>query len=226
MMGDETTGISRREEYAEATRQAIVAAARQLFREHGFFSTKVSDIAALARVAPATVYAVCGGKQGLLHTIVDESSTAQIVADLLSRIEQVDDPAAIIALVAAVVRAMRESSADIMHVLLATAPHDEAAAKSLAIATARYRGAFEPIARRLAELDALQAGIDVEAAVDVMWFYFGYAGLFTLHDDNGWTYERAERWLRREASRALLRNGAEASSKEEHRPQPPIADGS
>src|SRR5216683_2194712 len=49
-----------------ATRQAIVGAARQLFSERGYFATKVDDVAALARVAPATVYAVSGGKQGLL----------------------------------------------------------------------------------------------------------------------------------------------------------------
>ena len=48
-------GIKRREEYAQATRQAIVDAARRLFSERGYFSTKVDDIAALARVAPATV---------------------------------------------------------------------------------------------------------------------------------------------------------------------------
>ena len=52
--------MSRREEYAEATRQAIVGAARRLFSERGYFATKVDDIAALARVAPATVYAVSG----------------------------------------------------------------------------------------------------------------------------------------------------------------------
>jgi hypothetical protein len=39
----------------------------------------------------------------------------------------------------------------------------------------------------------------------VFWFYFGYPGLSTLHDENGSSYERAEQWLCREASRALLR---------------------
>jgi hypothetical protein len=54
-------------------------------------------------------------------------------------------------------------------------------------------------------LGALREGMDVKQAADVFWFYFGYAGLFTLVDDNGWSYERAERWLCEEASRALLR---------------------
>jgi hypothetical protein len=43
--------------------------------------------------------------------------------------------------------------------------------------------------------------IDLNQAVDVFWFYFGYSGLFTLHDENGWSYEWAEHWLCREASR-------------------------
>ena len=58
----------------EATRQAIVKAARQLFSERGYFATKVDDVAALARVAPATVYAVSGGKQGLLRTLTETAT--------------------------------------------------------------------------------------------------------------------------------------------------------
>ncbi len=206
MSEDQSASPNRREEYAQATRQAIVEAARRLFSERGYFATKVTDIAALARVAPATVYAVSGGKQGLLRTIVDIWSTAPIVADTLDRIATLDDPAEVMSLIASVVRIMRETSSDVMRVLLSTAPNDAAAAKNLEIATARYRGAFEPVARRLAELDALKPGIDEREALDVLWFYFGYAGMFTLHDENGWSYERTERWLRGQASRALLRD--------------------
>src|SRR5579862_4900790 len=39
------------------------------FIEQVFFVTNVDEIAALARVASATVYAVSGGKQILLHTV-------------------------------------------------------------------------------------------------------------------------------------------------------------
>jgi hypothetical protein len=39
----------------------------------------------------------------------------------------------------------------------------------------------------------------------VLWFYFGYSALFTLHDENGWSYARAEEFLCQQASRALLR---------------------
>jgi AcrR family transcriptional regulator len=205
-----TPGLSRREEYAEATRQAIVEAARRLFAEHGYFCTKVDEIAALARVSPATVYAVSGGKHGLLCTLMESWTTAPIVAATIGSIEELDDPAAILRLLAATCRRMREEFGDIMRVLLATAPHDRPVSESLATATARYRQAFVPIAQRLADLGALHEGLDVNQAVDVLWFYFGYSALFTLHDENGWSYERAEQWLCDEARRALLRSRAKS----------------
>jgi AcrR family transcriptional regulator len=205
MADGQNAGISRREEYAEATRCAIVAAARRLFSERGYFATKVDDIAASARVAPATVYAVSGGKQGLLRTLMETAITDPIVQTTIGRVEQLDDPAAILSLVSATVRNMRQESGDVMRVLLNTAPHDKAVFENLAIATARYRSAFEPIARRLMDLGALREDLELTDAIDVFWFYFGYSGLFTLHDENGWSFERAEHWLCREASRALLR---------------------
>jgi hypothetical protein len=64
------------------------------------------------------------------------------------------------------------------------------------------------MARRLIDLGALREEFDLNQAVDVFWFYFGYSGLFTPHEENGWSYERAEHWLCYKASRALLRDSA------------------
>jgi hypothetical protein len=47
--------------------------------------------------------------------------------------------------------------------------------------------------------------MDLNQAVEVLWFYFGDSGLFTLVDGNDWSYDRAEKWLCDEASYALLR---------------------
>ena len=88
--------------------------------------------------------------------------------------------------------------------MLATAPHDPAVATALEAATSVYRKAFIPVAKRLAKLGALRRGIDVANAVDLFWFYFGYTSYFTLHDDNAWPYEQAERWLADQACRELL----------------------
>lgn len=196
--------MTRRQEYAQATRQAIIDAARKLFAERGYFATKVDDIAAEARVAPATVYAVTGGKQGLLSELITTWTTDPVVEATLSRIAEATDPGQIIDEVAAASRQMREQFADVIRVMLSTAPHDPAVAGQLATATAVYRAAFAPVAERLAQLGALRPGTDAGHAVDVLWFYFGYSSYFTLHDDNGWSYRRAERWLAGQARRELL----------------------
>ncbi|GII27997.1 TetR/AcrR family transcriptional regulator [Planotetraspora mira] len=196
--------VSRRAEYAEATRQAIIDAARTLFGEKGFFATKVDDIAAAARVAPATVYAVGGGKQGLLGTLMDVWTTAPIVADNIERIGRLEDAHAILRTVATVTREMRQEFGDIMRVMIATAPHDPGVAESLATATARYRAGNGFAARRMADLGALRPGLDARDAEDILWLYFGYAGFFALVDDNKWSYEKAERWLLEASSHALF----------------------
>lgn len=196
--------MSRRDEYAQATRQAILDSARRLFAERGYFATKVEDLAVEARVAPATVYAVTGGKYGLLTELIRIWTTDPIVEATTIHIGKVGDPVAIIRELAAGSRRMREQYADIMRVVLATAPHDQAVATELKAATSVYRRAFIPIAERLVKLGALRRGLDVAYAVDVFWFYFGYASYFSLHDDNGWAYERAEHWLADQACRELL----------------------
>jgi AcrR family transcriptional regulator len=53
---------------------------RRLFAENGFFQTKVEQIARLSRVSPATVYAQCGGKHGLLRSLMDSWTQAPMIA--------------------------------------------------------------------------------------------------------------------------------------------------
>jgi len=197
---------SRRQEYAEATRRAIVDAARKLFSERGYFATKVDDIAALARVAPATVYAVSAGKHGLLRTLMDIWTTAPVVETTVRRVEELNEGEAIIRLVAATCCSMRQEYGDIIRVILNTAPNDSAVAETLATATERYREALVRIGGHMAALGVLWEGVDLAQTVDVLWFYFGYEALFTLVDDNGWSYERAEKWLGDQACHALLRS--------------------
>jgi AcrR family transcriptional regulator len=199
--------VSRRAEYAEATRQAAVDAARRLFRDKGYFATTVNEIAAEARVSPATVYAVNGGKQGLLRTLIDVWSAAPEVAVATEHIENLEDPVEILRYTTALTRQMRLDYGDIMRVVIAAAPHDGTAAEGLGLGTRRYRVGIGVAARRLAELGALRDGMDADTALDIMWFYLGYAGFFTLVDDNGWSYAKAEKWLFDTVSQALLPPG-------------------
>jgi AcrR family transcriptional regulator len=194
----------RRAEYAALTRQAIIDTARMLFAANGFFATTVEDIARGARVAPATVYAVCGGKHGLLHTLMDQWQSAPIIQVTYDQIAAIEDGEEILRVTAAGTREVREQWGDVMRVALATAPHDPRAAQSLAGVTASYRQGMELTARRLADIGGLSSGVSVAAATDILWFYFGYSSYFTLTDENGWTLAKAEKWLLGQARSALL----------------------
>ena len=197
--------MTRREQYAEQTRRAILAAARGLFSKRGYFSTTVDDIAKEANVAPVTVYVAVGGKSGLLRTLTDQWSAAPILEATYVLIRESNDPVEILGLVASTARRIREEFGDIVILMLATAPHDKDVSESLTLATSRYRTSIGNVARRLMELQALRQGTTEDHAVDVLWFFFGYWGLYTLHVENGWTYDRAERWLSDAAIKTLLR---------------------
>ena len=204
-MAGKTSTVSRRAEYAEATRRAIIAAARQLFVERGYTATKVDEVAALARVSPATVYAVAGGKQGLLHTLVDDWTQAPEVDEAYGAIEASATADGVLDIVASTCRRMRSDWGDVMKIVVGTAPIDETAAATLRTATERYRAGTLLAARRLADLGALKPGVTVDDANDMLWFFFGYSGCFTLMDDNGWSADRSEEWLREMAAIAVLR---------------------
>jgi AcrR family transcriptional regulator len=197
----------RRQEYAEATRQAIIDAARQLFAERGYFATRVEDIAVAARVAPATVYAGFKNKFGLIQAMVDAWSTAPSISATDEVIVALEDPVAIIRRVSAGARGMREEYGDTMRTLVATAPNDEAVAAIMREANIVYRDALTRIAERIEDVGTLREGVDVTRATDILWLYFGYAGLFVMHDDNGWTWDEAEEWLANQAVHALLADG-------------------
>ncbi|EOD67372.1 TetR/AcrR family transcriptional regulator [Amycolatopsis vancoresmycina] len=195
----------RRAEYAAATRQAIHDAARELFVAKGYFATTVDDIATAARVAPASVYAVVGGKQGLLTAIIEARTTAPDVDETYARISAFDDADELLRFITHATRVRFENARDLMRVITGTAPHDPAAARALRAAHASLRTGLNLTARRLAELAALRDRVDAESATDTLWFHLSNAAYFMLTDDNNWSLDKAEGWLLESLRTALLR---------------------
>jgi len=203
-VSDPDRKLSRRERYAQETRRAIIDAARGLFAERGYFAAKVDEIAAQADVAPATVYAVAGSKPGLIAELIRQWAADPRIAETMSAVASAEDPREIIRILATAQRAMREDWADVIWILLTTAPHDETVAEHFRSHTEFYRSSVAAIARRIEEIDGLRKGIDGELAADVLWFYFGYGPYIVLHDQRDWTYDSAEQWLVEQASHAVL----------------------
>src|ERR1700733_9145952 len=210
-MSEDAPRLTRRERYALVTKQAIIDAARKLFAERGYFATTVDDIAAEADVAPATapapVYSSAGGKQGLLAEILELWGLDPQIQATLDVVSSSTAPPEILDVLARAAREMRERWDDVVRIFLTTAPHDAGVAEQFAPFTEFYRQCIAAIGQRLADLDALREGLDAVYATDILWLYFGYGSLSTLHHDNGWTYDRAEHWLATQAARELLRQG-------------------
>jgi AcrR family transcriptional regulator len=67
---------SRRAEYAEQTRVALLDAAREAFAADGFSGTSISAIAAAARVTKGAVYHHFSDKSGLFEAVMDRQEEA------------------------------------------------------------------------------------------------------------------------------------------------------
>src|SRR6201994_4382927 len=114
----------RREEYPDQTRAAVIAAGRQLFAENGFFQTKVEQIAKLSRVSPATVYAQCGGKQGLLRLLMDSFTQSQVVAESDQESLATADAGLLMRTLSDAYLQITKQWGDIIRVVIDVAPHD------------------------------------------------------------------------------------------------------
>ena len=199
-----TAPAGRRAEYAQATRQAILDAARDLFVDQGYFGTKVEEIARAARVAPATVYAVGGGKHGLLRTLVESGTTAQDIPGILARIESLSEPRELIRFLVHVTRVKFEQWSDLMRQVAAAAPQEPTVREIQRVAHESLRGGLTLAAQRLAGLGALREGLDVTRAADVLWLYLSNTAYFIRTDDLGWSLDESEAWLNETLPFALL----------------------
>ena len=195
----------RREEYPDQTRAAVLAAARRLFAENGFFQTKVEQIAKLSRVSPATVYAQCGGKQGLLQSLMDSWTQAPMVVESQQESLAAADAALVMQTLSTAYLQITKQWGDVIRVVIDVAPHDDESGTVLATAQRRHSRSLTTICRHLEDIGALRDGVDARLATRVITYYYGIDGLLRTRDVFGWSLERSNKWLLANASAAVLR---------------------
>jgi AcrR family transcriptional regulator len=66
-----TETLTRREEYSEATRQALLDSAQGLLVERGFHGTSLDDVAAAARLTKGAIYHHFSNKQALFEGVLE-----------------------------------------------------------------------------------------------------------------------------------------------------------
>jgi AcrR family transcriptional regulator len=209
---DRPSDRPRREEYADQTRAAVIAAARRLFAENGFFQTKVEHIAKLSRVSPATVYAQCGGKQGLLRSLMDSWTQAPMVVDSLQESLAVADAALVMQTLSTAYLQITKQWGDVIQVVIDVAPHDDESGAVLATAQRRHNRSLMAICRHLEDIGALRDDVDARLASRIITYFYGIDGLLRIREVFGWSLERSNEWLLANASAAVLRPPADPLS--------------
>jgi AcrR family transcriptional regulator len=202
-----------REEYPDQTRAAVIAAARRLFAENGFFQTRVEQIAKLSRVSPATVYAQCGGKQGLLRSLMDSWTLAPMVAEGEQESLATADAALVMQNLSAAYLRITKQWGDVIRVVIDVAPHDDESGAVLATAHRRHNRSLMTVCRHLEDIGALRADVDARLASRIITYYYGIDGLPRTRDVFGWSLERSNEWLLACASAAVLRSQAEPANR-------------
>src|SRR5689334_10935040 len=86
-----STPKSRREQYSQATRTALLEAATRRFAEHGFVGTTLEDVAADIQATRGAVYHHYAGKTALFAAVFEKLETeAMALSDAASA--GVNDP--------------------------------------------------------------------------------------------------------------------------------------
>ena len=196
----------RRDEYADLTRREVVDSARRLFGEFGYAQTTVDSIARDARVSPATIYAQCGGKEGLLGSLIDLWTTSTLVRDIIAECAAARTAHDKMAALAAGYVAIYTESGDIIRIVTRAAASSPAAENFLRIADTRHQDALRTIVEGIRDVGGLADGLSVDDAVRIIFFHFRYDQFALASDDFGWGVERATRWLTDRVEAAILRD--------------------
>jgi AcrR family transcriptional regulator len=206
-----------REDAARRTRQAIVAAAAELFVAHGYTGTSLAAIAAAADVARPTVFAAFGSKAALLRQVLDQALAGDDdPVPVASRpwfapVWQARTPAAVLDAYATVCALIGRRAASVFETVRRAADDaPEAAELWAALQQNRLAGA-RMVLEHACRVGGLRPGLDMERAVDVLWFWNDLAHHAALVGGRGWSSAEYRDWLSARMRESLLEP-----------PQPPL----
>lgn len=176
----------------EATRGAIVDAARELFRSQGYARTTITDIAARAGVAPQTVYWAFGSKAKLVSEIREAWLAAAGTSERLRSVLAIPDPASRLDAYATFMTHQWETGAEAVAIQQdAMRVDQEVAVDVVAVLDARAAALFE-VVRPLGS--TLAPGLTLERAHDRLLALSMVEAYLELRE-RGWTADEYRTWL-------------------------------
>jgi AcrR family transcriptional regulator len=193
-----------RKQQAEATRAAIVRAARKLIFSKGYEAAAIDTIARGAGVSAQTVYAVFGSKRAILAEILDQDSFGPDYQELRRQFHATSDPEEKLRFPARIARKIHDAqnaTFDRFKGAGVVAP-DLAALQSERECT-RYE-AQKAVIAFLQESGRLRPGLSETAARDILWALTSREVYRMLVVERRWTSQAYEDWLADILRAALL----------------------
>jgi AcrR family transcriptional regulator len=191
-----------RTEQTALARSRILTAAGQLFLDRGYLGTTLAAIAAEAGVSVQTVYNVIGGKQAVFKTVYDialagdDEPVPMAERPVYQAIGTATDPRECLTLYAGLARQIGERTTPLVRMARAqAATGDKDLAEVLKTLDAELMFGCRYLAGHLAEKFGLRAGLDVDAATDILWSLNGSDLFHRLVNERAWGWDRFERWL-------------------------------
>ena len=202
---------SRRAIQAEQTRLEILGAARRLFSSQGYAATGVKDIAAEAGVSVQTLYDSVGSKAELVRRLNDLIDSEARVFEIAGTLPTETDPAAVVRVAARITRRIVERCSDILRTGLEAARAEPDLAYVIDEGGRRHRAGTRAIADRLAELDALDPRLSIDAAATTLAAVSDFRLALILIEDHRFDFDAVEEWIASTTARAVLaRDGMKA----------------
>jgi AcrR family transcriptional regulator len=202
----------RRQEQAEATRMAILEAAKRRFERDGYAATTMAAIAKEAGVALKTVYLAFDTKSGLLralwHLLLrgDEADIPVGERPWYRQVLAEPDPERAVRLGAHNARLVKQRAGALLGVIRAAASTDPDAAELWRRIESDFYDNQRRFVETLRDKGALRPGLSVERGADIMWTLNHPELWHLLVGARGWSPEQYERWFGDTICAQLLRD--------------------
>jgi len=199
-----------REEGARRTRQAIVAAAGELFVERGYAAASLADVAEAAGVARPTVFAAFGSKAALLKEVLDQALAGDDAPVPVAQrpwfqpVWGAATPGDVLDAYADVCLLIARRAAQLFETVHRAADEASDVADLWRSLQDNRRAGARMVISHARRLGDLAPGLAQERAVDVLSIYNDPALYATLVQERGWSERSFRTWLAQSMRRALL----------------------
>jgi AcrR family transcriptional regulator len=186
---------------AGQTRRSIIDAATLLFVRDGYGATSIEAIAEAADVSRATVFTACGSKAGLLKTAYDVALVGDDVDVPLPlrpqsiAIRAEPDPRRYLERYAGLIVELGGRVAAIYEAIRGAASADPDIRPVWDKIQGERRIGAAHVVADTASKGPLGAGLDLEAAADLVWVLVDPGLFHMLINGRGWSSEQYSEWL-------------------------------